>query len=454
MRQAWIVIFSSLLLLLPCHYLSSHCDRCLQCRQTDICPTLNHVVNPPPSPNILYPSSSSPRSFCLLSHVSSGAFIYASLSRHHLLPPSSFTSFSPSSSSPPFPPPSSTSAPAPYIPHPPPLCLTLLFVQRRKKKKKKEKPPKTTTTLHSGKKPKGPSVIGAAISGSLSTTSHDTGDSYRNLFMREFSHYLKPEFEQDRIDAVERRLEVGRERKKMNEKELEKDKQQRLEEMEGEEGEENAEEEEEEGERGGGGSEEEEEEEGEGGGGSLESDEEREEGEMEGRAQHGRHISSESVMSLYEGTRKKEEEEARQRIAEKNRESVKVACQLFDQIGAVGEEEVEEGEEVVEEGGEGEKKKGFDLKKLFDRMGELRANKHEWEVDKEDLVPSGAYIACESVQRLRGGYGRHESDTGSAEFQVAGLTARIICATRHMQINRKVHTHTRGELYTLCVCVI
>ncbi len=43
-------------------------------------------------------------------------------------------------------------------------------------------------------------------------------------------------------------------------------------------------------------------------------------------------------------------------------------------------------------------------------------------------------------------YGRDEADTGSAEVQIALLTARINDLTRHLQEHRKDHHSRRGLL--------
>ena len=43
-------------------------------------------------------------------------------------------------------------------------------------------------------------------------------------------------------------------------------------------------------------------------------------------------------------------------------------------------------------------------------------------------------------------YGRHESDTGSPEVQVALLTARINHLNEHLKLNKKDHHSRRGLL--------
>lgn len=45
-----------------------------------------------------------------------------------------------------------------------------------------------------------------------------------------------------------------------------------------------------------------------------------------------------------------------------------------------------------------------------------------------------------------GGFRKHDSDTGSAEVQVALLTARITYLTAHFQSHKKDHASRRGLL--------
>ena len=52
----------------------------------------------------------------------------------------------------------------------------------------------------------------------------------------------------------------------------------------------------------------------------------------------------------------------------------------------------------------------------------------------------------EKKQVLIAEYRRHESDTGSAEVQVALLTARIQHLTEHLMTHKKDHASRRGLL--------
>jgi small subunit ribosomal protein S15 len=49
-----------------------------------------------------------------------------------------------------------------------------------------------------------------------------------------------------------------------------------------------------------------------------------------------------------------------------------------------------------------------------------------------------------SVEGIRAKYMKHEQDTGSAQVQVAVLTARIAYMTKHMEQNRKDYASLRG----------
>jgi small subunit ribosomal protein S15 len=47
---------------------------------------------------------------------------------------------------------------------------------------------------------------------------------------------------------------------------------------------------------------------------------------------------------------------------------------------------------------------------------------------------------------IKAEYGRHETDTGSTEVQVALLTSRIQHLTEHMKVHTKDHATERGLL--------
>ena len=55
-------------------------------------------------------------------------------------------------------------------------------------------------------------------------------------------------------------------------------------------------------------------------------------------------------------------------------------------------------------------------------------------------------LTAEKKQELIGKFGRSDGDTGSAEVQVALMTARINELTEHLRTHRKDHHSRRGLL--------
>ncbi|ACA99811.1 MULTISPECIES: 30S ribosomal protein S15 [Cyanophyceae] len=55
-------------------------------------------------------------------------------------------------------------------------------------------------------------------------------------------------------------------------------------------------------------------------------------------------------------------------------------------------------------------------------------------------------LTQERKQELMGEYQVHETDTGSADLQVAFLTERINQLTEHLKVNKKDHSSRRGLL--------
>ena len=55
-------------------------------------------------------------------------------------------------------------------------------------------------------------------------------------------------------------------------------------------------------------------------------------------------------------------------------------------------------------------------------------------------------LTQERKQELMGEYQVHETDTGSADLQVAMLTDRINQLTQHLRTNQKDHSSRRGLL--------
>ena len=55
-----------------------------------------------------------------------------------------------------------------------------------------------------------------------------------------------------------------------------------------------------------------------------------------------------------------------------------------------------------------------------------------------------AYLTAEKKQELFGQYGKSNTDTGSAESQIALFTYRIAHLTEHLKKNHKDHVTTRS----------
>lgn len=77
-------------------------------------------------------------------------------------------------------------------------------------------------------------------------------------------------------------------------------------------------------------------------------------------------------------------------------------------------------------------------------VGELEGEDDEDAGTEDDgEVPVWA-ASQERVDELRAQYRRHEGDTGSPEYQVAGMTERISYLTKHLQENPKDYSTRRG----------
>jgi len=62
----------------------------------------------------------------------------------------------------------------------------------------------------------------------------------------------------------------------------------------------------------------------------------------------------------------------------------------------------------------------------------------------DDGEPPVWYQSFERMQALREEHRRHEKDTGSPEYQVAGMTERITYLTKHLKIHPKDFSTRRG----------
>jgi small subunit ribosomal protein S15 len=65
---------------------------------------------------------------------------------------------------------------------------------------------------------------------------------------------------------------------------------------------------------------------------------------------------------------------------------------------------------------------------------------------EDDGEPPAWYTSEQRIQELRNKHRRHDKDTGSPEFQVAGMTERIAYLTKHLQQHPKDFSTRRGLL--------
>jgi len=65
------------------------------------------------------------------------------------------------------------------------------------------------------------------------------------------------------------------------------------------------------------------------------------------------------------------------------------------------------------------------------------------ESGEEDVTPA-RFISAARIQELRVAHRRHETDTGSPEYQVAGITERISHLTNHLKEHPKDFSTRRG----------
>lgn len=77
-------------------------------------------------------------------------------------------------------------------------------------------------------------------------------------------------------------------------------------------------------------------------------------------------------------------------------------------------------------------------------VGELEGDDDSAVGVEDDGEPPAWAVAQQRIQEMREKYRRHEKDTGSPEFQVAGMTERIAYLTKHLQNNPKDYSTRRG----------
>ena len=64
--------------------------------------------------------------------------------------------------------------------------------------------------------------------------------------------------------------------------------------------------------------------------------------------------------------------------------------------------------------------------------------------EEDDGQPPAWAVSQQRIQELRAKYRRHDKDTGSPEYQVAGMTERIAYLTKHLQTHPKDFSTRRG----------
>mmetsp|Transcript_20676 Transcript_20676/g.26684 ORF Transcript_20676/g.26684 Transcript_20676/m.26684 type:complete len:208 (-) Transcript_20676:104-727(-) len=78
-------------------------------------------------------------------------------------------------------------------------------------------------------------------------------------------------------------------------------------------------------------------------------------------------------------------------------------------------------------------------------VGDLEGDEDEDAVGVEDDGQPPAWaVSQQRIKELREQYRRHDKDTGSPEYQVAGVTERIVYLTKHLQTHPKDYSTRRG----------
>merc|ERR1712115_341882 len=76
-------------------------------------------------------------------------------------------------------------------------------------------------------------------------------------------------------------------------------------------------------------------------------------------------------------------------------------------------------------------------------IGDLEGDDEEDGIEADGEPPEW-YLSYERMQALREEHRRHEKDTGSPEYQVAGMTERISYLTKHLKVHPKDFSTRRG----------
>lgn len=77
-------------------------------------------------------------------------------------------------------------------------------------------------------------------------------------------------------------------------------------------------------------------------------------------------------------------------------------------------------------------------------VGDLDNDDDEETGIEDDGEPPAWYTSAQRIAELRAEYRRSDKDTGSPEFQVAGMTERIAYLTKHLQQHPKDFSTRRG----------
>lgn len=77
-------------------------------------------------------------------------------------------------------------------------------------------------------------------------------------------------------------------------------------------------------------------------------------------------------------------------------------------------------------------------------VGELEQDDADLVGTEDDGMPPAWAESRERAQQLREKFRRSDKDTGSPEYQIAGMTERIAYLTKHMQSNPKDFSTRRG----------
>jgi len=77
-------------------------------------------------------------------------------------------------------------------------------------------------------------------------------------------------------------------------------------------------------------------------------------------------------------------------------------------------------------------------------VGDLEGEDEEGVGEEDDGELPAWALSQQRMKDLREKYRRHDKDTGSPEFQVAGMTERIAYLTKHLQTHPKDYSTRRG----------